>query len=769
MAEASIVAQPPWQDTAALNTLRANGTPPKFRINDPGQAQSIVSYLIEANRERARKQTQIKGMFDGNAPYNAWRLKAAGRAWEANFNSREGKARKSAAKVPYYDLFSGSKTYMEVETALGNPGEQAAWSAIITEEADRVLKDWIGFDFSVWTMLDDFIGYGKGFLFNQDPYSWRWKKVSQDRVLVHDGVDCDIEDGLEMLVVRQKFYAHQLWRYVKDTDRAKTLGWDRDAVLEAIRTAQPDTETDPWDDPVIIQQRLKDCDLYVTSRPARVNTARIYVREFDGSVSEMIVLEYGYSGKKETAPAWLYKKYGRYQDFSEVLTPFFFEMEDGSWHGCSGLGQDIYPQMQTKDRLNCQGINSAMMRGALILQAKTPAALKNVGLQMIGNSIVVPPDVNVQSSQVLGDIESVLAVSDKISEGVDENTGVYRPRTEKPSGNPEPLGVTQMRFAQSNTLSSSAVNRFLMQLDRGYQELYRRLSRAEQSGNDKAAEAARYFRKCCLDRGVPPEALTETRSVRASRTIGNGSVVMRQQSLGAIGSIMTRLPEAGQSAFMDDLIASYTTFDKVSRYNPKPEAGTQPDDQHEFALLENAAMRTGESPVVTGTQNNMIHAQVHLQSAAQAALSLQQGADTGQVYNYLERQGPHIKTHLDKLAQDPTRKGAVKVLLKQWQQLASLSDQLGQKLREQAQNRARTRRMASGMDPETEMKSMELRAKMRNAEMKTRHQMMLRQEQAGQKMQLAAAEAGQHMALADASTAADIRRKRAAAFQSNGQ
>src|SRR5690349_21955972 len=128
----SVVAQPPWQDTAALNTLSPSGTPPKSRISDPEQAQAIVAYLIEANRERARKETQQKGMFDGNAPYNAFKLKAAGRAWEANFNTLEGKARKASAKVPYYDLFSGSRTYCESETDFGDDSDRIRWSRIIT-------------------------------------------------------------------------------------------------------------------------------------------------------------------------------------------------------------------------------------------------------------------------------------------------------------------------------------------------------------------------------------------------------------------------------------------------------------------------------------------------------------------------------------------------------------------------------------------------------------------------------------------------------------
>lgn len=134
------------------------------------------------------------------------------------------------------------------------------------------------------------------------------------------------------------------------------------------------------------------------------------------------------------------------------------------------------------------------------------------------------------------------------------------------------------------------------------------------------------------------------------------------------------------------------------------------------------------------------------------------------VYSFLEAVGPHIAQHLKALSVDPTRKGALKALMKQWHDLSGITDKLGQKLREGAQKRQQAQRVASGMDPDTQLKAAETQAKMRNADMKTRHQMGLREQQAGQKMALNAAQTQQKMALADASTAADIQRKRFSAF-----
>lgn len=754
---------PPHQDPSALATIKVDGTPPKSRVRSPAQAQTIVDYLIEANRDRARKDAMIKGMFDGNAPYNAWKLRSRGEAWRANFNTLEAKGRKAAAKVPYYDLFAGAPTYIMVETNLGeNESQRLKWSRQITENLDTlVLKQYPPFDFAISTMIDDYIAFGRGFLMHSDPDLWPFRRMDQSRVLVQDGESTDVDDELELICLRQKFKAPQLYKRIRNGSNS---GWNTEAVMEAIYNATPDEEDDPWRDPMTMQQRLKDSDLYVTARSSTINTARLYVREFSGKITELIILEYGYSGRSGVKPdKFLFKREDRYKNFREVISPFFFDMEDGSWHGTSGYGKDLFAACQTKDRYWMSIIDSGFMRSCLLMQAKTPSAMQKAALQMIGNAIIIPPDVALQSSQMLGDITTGLEVNAAIENMLDSNTGIYRPRMEKPEGNPEPATVTQLRFAQNNMLNSTQVNRFLKQLDPCYAEMYRRIV-APQHGSSKAEELARVFQEACEKDGIPKEALKDVRFVRASRTLGNGSIAMRQQSIQTVAPMVPMLPEEGRSNWLDDLIAASADQSKVDRWNPKPEQAEMPSDQMDLAMLENAAMRTGAPVMWSPTQNNIIHAQTHLQAGAQAAHTLQQGANPEEVYSFLEAVGPHIAKHLQELGKDPTRKGAVKALTKQLHDLGAITDKLADRLKQQHASQQKARAVSSGMDPDTQLKAAETQAKMRNADMKTKHQMVLRQQQSDQKLAIGARTAEQKMAINDATAAADMRRKRFSAF-----
>lgn len=764
----------PNQDPAALNTISKSGTPPKERISSAGQAQTIVQYQIDANRTRAAKEAMVRGMFDGNAPYNAHQLRARGEAWKPNFNSLEAKGRAASAKVPYYDLFGGAPTYITMETALGeNEDQRLSWSRIITEELDFTLKAWPRFDFAISTMIDDYIKYGRGMLMWQDPHSWPFRRISQDRCLVNDGESIDIDDELEVFTVRQKFKAHQLYKYIRNESAARDTGWNPPEVIRAIWEATPDMTVDPWRDPITMQQRLKDADLYVTAHATTINTARVYVKEFNGKISELMVLEYGVGNRKEGPSEFLFKHIGRYDNYRQVFCPLFFDMEDGSWHGSSGLGKDLFSTCQTKDRFWMNVLAGATMRSCLLLQARTPSAMQKMAIQMIGSAMMIAPDVAVQNSQILGDITTSLTVNQALEDMLDSNTGVYRPRLEKPQGNPEPATATQLRFAQANVLNATQVNRFLKQLDPGYAEMYRRLA-ASQIGNGEAEKAAKDFQDRCEKRGVPVEALRKPKFVRASRTIGNGSVAMRQQSIQTVGAVAAMLPESGRSAWIDDLIASAADQSKVDRWNPKAERMNMPTDQQDLAMLENAAMRSGAPVTWTPTQNNIIHAQTHLQAGSQAAASLQQGANPADVYSFLEALGPHITKHIQALSIDPTRKGAVQALTKQLGQLSSIADRLGNQLRKQAQEQQKAQQEAAQAMPELQLEAQVQKGKLMLAEKKQDHAMSLKERQAAHKMQLSAAQAQQKMAvstaeaqqamvISDAEAAAEIKRKDALA------
>ena len=135
-------------DGLAIKNLE-NGRPPKTRIGDAAQCRVLADQLIRAARERARMDSVVQGMFDGNPPYSQTSLRNLGQSNVTNINFMEGRALKSQALVPYYDLFSGSKYHAQLQVQMDAPSfEVNKWSTTITEKFERMLTSWDGFDWA---------------------------------------------------------------------------------------------------------------------------------------------------------------------------------------------------------------------------------------------------------------------------------------------------------------------------------------------------------------------------------------------------------------------------------------------------------------------------------------------------------------------------------------------------------------------------------------------------------------------------------------------
>lgn len=754
------------QDNFALKTISKNGEAPKSRLEDAGHAFKMVSSLIEGNKGREEAIGNIQSMFDGNPPYNSSKLKAAGQSRRANFNTLEGPSALSAGCAPYYDLFAAGKHYAVTTSDCDDPSKREEYGNIQTEEMDRLLEDHAPFDFHIWSMINEFLGFGKGFLMWEDTLDWRFRRIRQHRILVPDETECEIEDEFELFVVLQDMRVHKLYNRVRNEKEATSLGWNPAECREAIRMASNERSTDQ--EAIELLNQMRDHDLSTSMSMPCVKVANVYVREFSDKWSHFIIERNGHDRDKK----YLYKKIGRFDDASQIIAPFFFEVKSGSWHGATGLGKDIYAPMTVKSRLRCSMLDATFIRLGITLQAKTAAALQKAGIVHMGGGYhVIGPDFDVQQATVLGDIETSVGMNRDLDAMLEANTGIYRPRLDPKPGNPMTLGEFQQRMSMASILGNSAVNRFYSYLDAAYQEIYRRISNPGlHKSMGKGARLALEFQERCIKRGVPKEDLQKIESVKADRNIGNGSTIMRQQALASLMPFMPGWPETGRSNFNDDVISIYTNEAKVERYNPKPEKSEQATDQHAFAMLQVGSMKDGVPPIITPTQNPVIFAQTFLQAGAQALESVQQGANPVEVLAFLELVGPAAGAHIERIAQDPTRKDIFKALSDQWKQLAQATDELKALVEQQMEEQQKQQEemaaaqqkagaIRDGSDPDTVIKAAQLEAKVGLDTRKVDFKLAENAKKANQKLAINDMMAGSKIRLA----------KQAADAKSNGE
>jgi len=815
---------------------------PKKRIKSATEAQTIVANLFLANLQRNSMWASIQGQIDGNPPYNPSKLREMGRASDPNVNTLEAKAIRSSALVPFYDLFAGGQRFVEAKLAPpgqttedegsydGSSNGSARYngngssvnlgrsryngadvtstpndpafdqtrlsedSGIVSEEYDRLLRRWNNFENVMYRGLTDYVTFGRCHLPWESCDSWRFRHIPFHRVLTPDGTPIDIEE-MEIVIILQNFTVARLYGLISERESAEAAGWNYDETMNAITRAVPVDPTIP-NDPIFVQQMIRESDIYISARSSTVQTATILVKEMSGKWSELIIRRDQIPGSLNATddananasvrdPAYLFEARERYESIVDVLPTFFFEVSDGTWNGASGLGRDIYSLMQLKDRVFCTQAHSVMLRNSIVLQPKQALDKSRLNLLQIGAVTWLPEQVEVVQSSILGDIASTIAVTQEMDRMVERNTGIYRPTLQQEKGNPDTLGEFQMKFAQATVLSTSAINRFYSQMDRLYAAQWPRvLACGLKKGGDTVYEReARAFVQRCEARGVSRDALKRLESIRAFRTIGNGSQAMREQIMQGILNpvVFSRYPANGQENIMEDFTRIIGGQQAVERYMPDADRRKLPSDQMAYALLENSALRANAPVSWTPSQNNVIHSQTHLQAGAQAASTVQKGADPHEVSAFLDAVGAHVAVHLQRLAMDPTSKDAFKILEGQWKQLAAVADKLKQAIMAMPQQQQDLAQKKATVLTDADVKRLDVQLKNQTSQQKAMATLQLKKQRQdaelalkAQKQQADTALAAQQLqvdasfqaqaattdaTLADAETAAGIQRE----------
>ncbi len=750
---------------SGLLTVKESGAAPKARIDDFLSALNIVETLRRSSEPRNAKAAMIKGQMDGNPPFNPAKQRQAGMRGYPNFNTLEAKAYMSAALVPYYDLFSSAPNHIEVELDQKDTRIRDLWSRDITEELHRTVSESTWFELNMWKMLYDFVGFGKGFLIWPDTVTHKFKRVSWHRVMFPDETDVDPGEW-ENFAVLWHYNAHDLYKRVRNKERAESMGWNVEATIKAIQLAAPydPANVNDW---LGVQRKLRDQDLEADNNCEKIVTAWLFVKEFDGRWSWMIVPVIGLMDPlekkfKKEQHGFLFKRIGIYENIHQIIAPFFFEVFDGSVNGLAGLGKDIFAPMQLKDRMACAKVNNVFLRSSVLMQAKTATARQKAALVQIGNVTVIPEGYDVQQATILGDIESTIAVGRDIDLMLQSNTGIYRPQFEKPQGNPETATAASLRFQQGTVLGNSAVNRFHRQLDGAYQELYRRIIK---SGDAEAEK----FRKWCEDRGVPREALAKTRSVRSYRNIGNGSPFLRQTNVSSLAPFFPEFPEDGKQAFLADVVAAYTSQQKVESYVQTAQQQQLPTEQGWAATIENDSLAKGSPVLWTPQQSDSEHLAIHAQALQQALQGVQQGGDPAAIAVFGHAIMAHAATHIMAL-QRKGRKKEVQQWTNIFKELGQAVEQLSQQVQQTQQEQKQLQERQQQVLSDQQLKSMELEGKMHLAGLKAEHGMSVKERKATLDMNIARAKSLQDLSISDLEAAAEIRRNQMTAeSKTNGE
>jgi hypothetical protein len=659
--------------------------PPAERFKDANEVRELCEQMRTADRLRGQNRAKVQGLIDGNRPYPQGALVNAGQAWRANVNYREAEGLVQAQRTPYYDLVMEVSPCIDVTIDYGPNYKRQEWAKIIAEEFHRMLFAW-----HVQLRQSEELVHGWGTHLTMDAWDWRVSTKCMRDVLFPDETTSDLED-LEFFCVRDTVKAHNLYGSVRNPKIAAAMGWNPDAVEEAIIQASLEKSNRQGrreDDAEYVQQRLKNGDIgFGYNGAASLTLNHMFVREYGtkrspGGVTHYITVENQASSK------FLYKKRNRFKDFDQILHFFPYDIgSDGTVHSIRGLGVRIFPFCELFNRLKNHMVDNVLINsGILLAQQGNGVDMQRLQLTRLGPMNILPAGLTPAQWKPMDLSAGPIPLTRELQGTMQENTKSYR---QNMSDNSVERTATEAAInnADQAKLAKSAHNMEYRQLGKLYGEQLRRASDPNLTTAHGGGKEAIAFQERCFKRGVPKAALAHVIEVRANHAMGAGSA---SQRIMVAETLLTKvLPLVGpqqKNNILNDYVAAYAGQNAPYRYVGEMGSDALPTDDDSVAVLENDALARGGEALVSPNQNHARHAGRHLQKAFSFVPALQQRQVPPEaVLMAWENIGPHVANHFGFIAQDPTQKKEAQAIKLKLDELSKMTDKLRQNLEEQAQ------------------------------------------------------------------------------------
>lgn len=731
-------------------------------IESAASARTILDQFKSNAAEWWIQLAKIKGNLDGNAPFNASRLKQMLQSWRANVNHLEARAILKAKSAAYWSLFFDAPTLVRVtlRDAGASADERknyAEWQGAIEEEYSATLKEWPDFTARTLLQCDQMLRYGPSVVYFPDEWDWRYQVARTARVLMPRNAKNEPETWT-IIVIRDEMASSDLFgKYAdpdgKEPDKAwqdemKKSGWIlrevREALIRMHRNEHSNREDEygegEW---LSAQQAYKNNAIGVDeSAFGNLQVAHFLWREADGSVTHAVLPE-AYSSKD-----FLFKKEGRYKSMADAVLPLFYEWGDGYFYSVKGLGHEIYPHTELSNRLLNSAHDAAFLSGSMLVRTSDEEALGRVRLVRIGPlTSVVGAEMIPSNAFSAANVEGLISLRAIDAALMNNNFGVYKMRSEKTAASGPEKTAEQVRSEETHEarFEEHQIMLFYRQADRLHANVFKRLTRTDYPSQAGGGEEAAEFMKRCEARGVPRRFLSPDRChVACARAMGYGSPIVKDRITRDIMGLTSALPEQGRVNAIRDRIAVLAGQQAVDRYLPPASLMNIPTADHSWAALENAAIANGQSVIVGTDQPHPIHVRVHLEPLIQIdrmVRSGQLGMPLPQAALVMKAGAMHVSAHVEAMRRDPSSASLVKEFDQVVESLIKTAmklDSAAQKQEQEKQKEAAKQQAAPPPDPELalkarkndqefELKLKKLESQLELLEAKTAHAMELKE------------------------------------------
>jgi hypothetical protein len=586
------------------------------RVKDPSALQSVWNGLFIADFQAMRARALVQSEVDGNPPFSEGRDRIHGMAGRTNVNFGYLSQSQREVEEPYIQLFHAIDQFGMVPTEFGDEQQKLTWSQIISEEISRMVKNWSDFNFNVQLCVHQFTMFGVSFTFREDKYDWRWKVYDLQYLKLPRRTRATIND-VDLVVCKVEMLPSELHRKIENRDAAIKAGWNPDEVLKAIKTAQqrsPDTSN-----PQETQQTYKDQDYFSGLSATTVQLIHGWIAEVDGTITHVI-------GRYDGQGDWLYKCEGVYNHMSQLITAYTYGVgSNGDFYALRGNGWNGHNGSVMLNLMTCKFMDQAIFAATPAIQASSEDAVIDQMIQPRGPYNVVLQGTSFPEVPHVPFKDSLIPAIGSLTNIFNMRTSSFRVGMSQDGKTPKTAEEIQSANAVQGRLATGGIDLFFDSWKNDFKEIVRRACNKDYPAGHGGWKEVLEFRKRCIKRGVPIEAIyaVDVDGIEINQGLGKGSVLERRTAAGAVMNVMDRLDADGQQIALRTYLASHTDVAYANMLVPK-QPGQRPPMDLQIANMENALMGLGQPAVIEPNQNHVIHVGTHLQKLDEVNTALSQ-------------------------------------------------------------------------------------------------------------------------------------------------
>lgn len=635
------------------------------RIQNCPAARELYVRLYLEGQLRSQAYAQIRNQIEGGRPFDPAVLQSNAEGWRTNVNFNDARASFRRVSLPYYKMVHEVPQTISCTLHTNAPNADT-WGLIMAQNFDRFLDDW-GSDYYMQFsgMCDDFVMFGTGYSMFPDSTSPRYKWAQTVQLFFPKRTKASVDDW-ELVVLKREMTADQLIKLVRDkkeAGRSKEAGWNPDAVMKAIKLAQPGPQTTRYFDPNYWQDMIVNNDLVIGGVWPPISVVDVWATNRDATKIRHYIFT-----EKADVQEYLYEADEESDSYRQIFAPLFYGVgSNGLIHSIKGFGVMNYYYATAINRTKCRALDSATFAMGMNFTKSDDTPDGSPPVENVSMLNIFPKGLN--QLQWYPNLSVGIELMQSLQQNQNENNFLYS-EVKQSIADTDTATQAKLIAAVGAEMGTSTGALFLAQMGQNhFTEMMRRLCKKGSSDPD-----AKKFQDRCRKMGVPDAALYDIeRTIKTGATPMMADPAQRVDKIMQARAVLYNTPGANRRWFDEQFVADLLGADAVTKALLPEGVASDPAARRQ-AMMENVDLAQGIGLPAAPEDAHVEHLDEHLKPLENIVQAAQQGQMIDPNHLLALQMGlAHSQQHLQYLSQDETKKPEFQQLKARFSQVQSVA------------------------------------------------------------------------------------------------